>query len=288
MPDLEAIRARLACDWDGDLDGAPQDVRDLVAVLNLAAQLAYDKREIAALFEADHDGWKRRASTAEAEVARMHDWFPCDGHCVDAPEEDCSRHGRKPSEIWAIVTEVQGQRDAAQAQVAAVRAYASKLDREANAFEAGSAAWQRDIARGFLKALDGPAPAVAAPSWDEAVASATAWSRPTPPEAHPFAPTRGPDAFGGKCGRCGGPGGAPWHGTPPPVVLCTTGDCPRPTNPASRLDVGPPLAPHSFIPGPAIKTRCRHRALDPDLGRDRYCWEPADHPVHAVDATGGP
>lgn len=32
-----------------------------------------------------------------------------------------------------------------------------------------------------------------------------------PPEPHPFQPTAGPDSWGGNCGRCSGPGGAPWH-----------------------------------------------------------------------------
>lgn len=72
-----------------------------------------------------------RAEAAEAEIARWpHDWetrFPCDGFCSDAPEEDCSRHGRTPAELWRIVTEVQAQRDAAQARVVELTAEVERI-----------------------------------------------------------------------------------------------------------------------------------------------------------------
>lgn len=57
---------------------------------------------------------------ALAEVARLtterewsEDRFPCDGGCVDAPEETCSRHGRSPADLWRIIGEVAAERDTA-------------------------------------------------------------------------------------------------------------------------------------------------------------------------------
>lgn len=41
---------------------------------------------------------------------------------------------------------------------------------------------------------------------------------------------------------------------------------------------------HEFIPGPSITTRCRHRAFDVELGKERYCHEPEDHAVHGCRA----
>ena len=56
---------------------------------------------------------------ALAEVARLtaerewfNDRFPCDGVCVDAPEEACSRHGRNPADLWQIIGEVAAERNA--------------------------------------------------------------------------------------------------------------------------------------------------------------------------------
>jgi hypothetical protein len=48
--------------------------------------------------------------TAEREWFK--DRFPCDGVCVDAPEEACSRHGRNPADLWRIIGEVTAERDA--------------------------------------------------------------------------------------------------------------------------------------------------------------------------------
>ena len=56
---------------------------------------------------------------ALTEVARLtaeREWFkdrfPCDGVCVDAPEEACSRHGRNPADLWQIIGEVAAERNA--------------------------------------------------------------------------------------------------------------------------------------------------------------------------------
>jgi len=49
---------------------------------------------------------------AEAEVEWWKERFPCDGMCSDAPEEDCSRHGRSAADLWRIISEVAAERDA--------------------------------------------------------------------------------------------------------------------------------------------------------------------------------
>ena len=62
--------------------------------------------------------------TAEREWFK--DRFPCDGVCVDAPEEACSRHGRSPADLWRIIGEVAAERDALAAQVARVEKLAEE------------------------------------------------------------------------------------------------------------------------------------------------------------------
>ena len=63
----------------------------------------------------------------QAEITRLtaeREWFkdrfPCDGVCVDAPEEACSRHGRNPADLWRIIGEVAAERDALAAKMARV------------------------------------------------------------------------------------------------------------------------------------------------------------------------
>ena len=48
--------------------------------------------------------------------------LPCDAACTDYPEEDCSRHGREPAELWHIIAEIQAQRDEAREALARVEA----------------------------------------------------------------------------------------------------------------------------------------------------------------------
>ena len=54
--------------------------------------------------------------------------FPCDGGCSDYAEECCSRHGRKPDDLWGIVDKTRVERDALAAQVAAVQALWARWD----------------------------------------------------------------------------------------------------------------------------------------------------------------
>ena len=83
--------------------------------------------------------WDReRADRLQKDVERMQkdierltterewseDRFPCDGGCVDAPEETCSRHGRSPADLWRIIGQVTAERDALAAQVARVESLA--------------------------------------------------------------------------------------------------------------------------------------------------------------------
>ena len=56
-----------------------------------------------------------------AKVAWYEERFPCDSLCSDAPEEDCSRHGRTPADLWSQLSEVATERDAERAKVASLR-----------------------------------------------------------------------------------------------------------------------------------------------------------------------
>lgn len=55
--------------------------------------------------------------------------FPCDAGCnaEGMALEDCSAHGRSPRELWAIIAEVQAQRDEALAEVERLRAEVERL-----------------------------------------------------------------------------------------------------------------------------------------------------------------
>ena len=89
--------------------------------------------------------WDReRADRLQKDVERMQkdierltterewseDRFPCDGGCVDAPEETCSRHGRSPADLWRIIGQVTAERDALAAQVARVESLAEEWSTE--------------------------------------------------------------------------------------------------------------------------------------------------------------
>ena len=80
---------------------------------------------------AERDAFRKREEHLVNEVERWKERFPCDGLCSDAPEEDCSRHGRSAADLWRIISEVAAERDAL-AQVA----------READALRAKVAAVQ--------------------------------------------------------------------------------------------------------------------------------------------------
>lgn len=63
----------------------------------------------------------RTHAAAATALAHFEERYPCDGMCRDYPEEDCSRHGRTPADLWQIVAEVQSQRDALTAQINAIQ-----------------------------------------------------------------------------------------------------------------------------------------------------------------------
>jgi len=64
---------------------------------------------------------EQRAADAEVEVERLRSqlawWettFPCDAQCSafnEGPQEDCSRHGRSPSDLWSINDRLRTERD---------------------------------------------------------------------------------------------------------------------------------------------------------------------------------
>lgn len=82
--------------------------------------------------EAERDGWEQRFRELQTESRVL----PCDGGCVNAPEEDCSRHGRTPAELWRIIDEVRAERDAAREVLARVEALAASIAAESEAASA--------------------------------------------------------------------------------------------------------------------------------------------------------
>ena len=104
-----------------------------------------------------------RARRAEAEVERLtveREWFkdrfPCDGGCVDGPEEACSRHGRTPEDLWRIIGEVAAERNALAAQVARVEKLAGQWARLADtAINPDSREWLQACAVTLRECLAG-------------------------------------------------------------------------------------------------------------------------------------
>ena len=73
-----------------------------------------------------------RGARGEADLLRrtIEKWeadFPCDGGCVEYPEEDCTRHGRRPRDLWDRIDRLSREN----AAVARVRALCDKADAEA-------------------------------------------------------------------------------------------------------------------------------------------------------------
>lgn len=84
--DIEAVKARAdaaTAAWGPGLPSALADSAADVPVL------------IAALAD------------AESEIAWWDEHFPCDSDCMEYPEEDCSQHGRKPADLWAIINRLE-------------------------------------------------------------------------------------------------------------------------------------------------------------------------------------
>lgn len=55
---------------------------------------------------------------------------PCDGGCnyVDGPEETCSRHGRPPAELWALLNEERTALNAAGQRIAELELQATEAE----------------------------------------------------------------------------------------------------------------------------------------------------------------
>ena len=115
--------------------------------------------------------WDReRADRLQKDVERMQkdierltterewseDRFPCDGGCVDAPEETRSRHGRSPADLWRIIGQVTAERDALAAQVARVESLAGQWERLAvTAINPDSREWLQACAETLRECLSG-------------------------------------------------------------------------------------------------------------------------------------
>ena len=115
------------------IPGVPEAVReDVLALCDALDEAHIDANRASVVLR----GWidaavleRGRTEQAEAALAYAREalgrWetdFPCDAHCVDAPEEDCTRHGRHPAELWAMASDIQSQRDQARAALARVEA----------------------------------------------------------------------------------------------------------------------------------------------------------------------
>ncbi len=85
-------------------------------------------RERADRLQEDVERMQKDVERLTAEREWFKDRFPCDGACVDAPEEACSRHGRNPADLWRIIREVAAERDALAAQVDRVEKLAEWFD----------------------------------------------------------------------------------------------------------------------------------------------------------------
>ena len=69
-------------------------------------------RERADRLQKDVERMQKDIERLTTEREWFNDRFPCDGVCVDAPEEACSRHGRNPADLWQIIGEVAAERNA--------------------------------------------------------------------------------------------------------------------------------------------------------------------------------
>lgn len=79
--------------------------------LNLVVQKALERRlSYASLHwgteDVNREAWPHLAD-AVAQSVQSQGWvyLPCDAGCHEYPEEDCSRHGRKPNELWRFLAE---------------------------------------------------------------------------------------------------------------------------------------------------------------------------------------
>jgi hypothetical protein len=121
--DTEATRAR----WNVPYTTGAEELRDLNALCDALDAARFElsvcqgglegARQLGDQARAELALTATHLASARAELARWADEYACDGGCVDYPEEHCSRHGRRPAELWAMVVEVQAQRDALAAAV---------------------------------------------------------------------------------------------------------------------------------------------------------------------------
>jgi len=105
---IRAMRAAAKIRIGGPGDSTARDVLELVDALEA------ERAEVERLRR-----WKAEALQVLAGWETV--WeaqFPCDGGCNynTGPEEQCTRHGRSASELWAAVDEIRAQRDELRAE----------------------------------------------------------------------------------------------------------------------------------------------------------------------------
>ncbi len=120
---------------------------------------AHQQRSQDSCLGCERDAALARAEAAEAEavrlrreVARHEADFPCDQGCtaLGYPDEVCSRHGRKPADLWERGDVIAKQRDAATARAEAAEARLAWL-RTPEAVEAVAATLLDEPGLAFVK-----------------------------------------------------------------------------------------------------------------------------------------
>ena len=89
--------------------------RGRVSFVSYAAQVVADAVAAAGPVDAELAAVVAERDALRADVERWESDFPCDSGCLEYPEEDCSRHGRKPDELWERVERQHVRADRAEA-----------------------------------------------------------------------------------------------------------------------------------------------------------------------------
>jgi hypothetical protein len=106
---------------------AQECIRDLEADRKVCEQQIRDLEDACKRWQHVSEKNLARAERAEAERDRIkaeYDQnFPCDGGCSynDGPEETCSRHGRRVSEVWQMQSDAQAEANRLAAKLDAVK-----------------------------------------------------------------------------------------------------------------------------------------------------------------------
>jgi hypothetical protein len=93
-------------------------------------------REMTAAAEHHEEHWKAQCEKVERELTEVRQTsrvLPCDGMCMEYPEEDCSLHGREPAELWGAIAAKGAEVDRLRATIARVEQLADEAERNESA-----------------------------------------------------------------------------------------------------------------------------------------------------------